>query len=198
MNPRETAFIFIEFQNDFCSEGGKLHCSLKNELERNHTLANARRLLDGAREKECLVIHCPFVLDADWVRENACTGILSGIYENQVFVPETWGQEIIDSMMPTEGEVILEHKHTLSAFSHTALKDILQKAGIRNLIICGFLTNICVQATAFGAYDRGLTTRIAMDACCAGTEAIQKTMEENVSPMLGGEAVVDKILAEIG
>ncbi|MDO4549940.1 MAG: cysteine hydrolase [Planctomycetia bacterium] len=197
MNARETAFIFIEFQNDFCSAGGKLHSSLMNELQRNHTLQNARRLLEGARKKDCLVIHCPFILDKEWVTQNECTGILSGILENQIFVPDTWGQAIIDSMKPEDGEVLLEHKHALSAFTNTNLDEILSLAGIQNLIICGFLTNICVQATAFSAYDRGLKTRIALDACGAATKEIQNFMEENLPSLLGGKSTVDEILSGI-
>ncbi len=197
MNAKETAVIFIEFQNDFCSEGGKLYAAVQGELQRNGTLANARRLLDGAREKGCLVIHCPFSLDAKWVSACGCTGLLAGISANEMFAPGTWGHEIIPAMLPADGEIVLQKKRALSAFSHTDLAKILVEKGVKNLVVCGFLTNICVQATAFSAYDSGLETRVALNACCATSETLQKYGEENYPPLLGGEACVDEILAAI-
>ena len=197
MNARETAFIFIEFQNEFCSPGGKLYDAVKGELERNRTIANARRLLAGAREKGCLVIHCPFVLNEEWVKANACSGIAAGILENQMFAPETWGQAIIDAMKPMPMELILANKHALSAFSYTDLNRLLQENGIKNLIISGFLTNVCAQGTAFSAYDLGYQTRMALDACCATSESIQKYVENDFAPVLGGPSNVDDILKEI-
>jgi len=198
MKPQETAFIFIEFQNEFCTQGGKLFDAVKAELERNQTITNAQRLLAGAREKECLVIHCPFVLNADWTRAHACSGILAGILENQMFAPNTWGQSIIEAMKPLASEVVLENKQTLSAFSHTNLRKILEEKGIKNLIVSGFLTNVCAQGTAFSAYDLGFQTRMALDACCATSEAIQRYVENDFAPVLGGANRVETILAEIG
>ncbi|MDO4574694.1 MAG: cysteine hydrolase [Planctomycetia bacterium] len=197
MNAKETAFIFIEFQHDFCSPGGKLYDAVKGELERNRTIPNAQRLLAGAREKGCLIIHCPFILHEDWVEEHACSGILDGILQNRMFAVNTWGQMIIDAMRPAETEVLLTNKRTLSAFSHTDLDRLLTINKIKNLIVSGFLTHVCAQATAFSAYDRGYQTRMALDACCATSESIQKYVETTFAPVLGGPSTVDGILAEI-
>ncbi|MDO4630280.1 MAG: cysteine hydrolase [Planctomycetia bacterium] len=197
MKVKETAFIFIEFQNEFCTPGGKLFEAVKGELERNQTIANAQRLLAGAREKGCLVIHCPFVLNEEWTASHACSGILSGILENQIFAPNSWGHEIIDAMKPMEGEAVLENKHTLSAFSHTKLDAILRENGIKNLIISGFLTNVCAQGTAFSAYDAGYQTRMALDACCALSQSIQEYVEMQFAPVLGGKSLTDELLADI-
>ena len=197
MNPKETAFIFIEFQNDFCTEGGKLYELVRDEIARNKTVPNAVRLLSAARKRGGLIIHCPFVMDAAWIDTHTCEGILSGIRAGEIFAPDSWGQAIIDAMAPQDGEIVLQNKRTLSAFSHTNLRAVLDQAGIKNLIVSGFLTNICAQATAYSAYDLGYTTRMAMDACGAATEAIQQYAEANLPPLLGGASTVDGILAEL-
>ncbi len=197
MNAKETAFIFIEFQNEFCTEGGKLFEAVKGELSRNQTIANAARLLAGAREKGALIIHCPFVLNADWIRERGCSGILAGILENEMFAPGSWGHEIIDALKPLADETVLSNKHALSAFSHTKLGEILKEHGVKNLVVSGFLTNVCAQGTAFSAYDMGFQTRMALDACCATSESIQKYVENDFAPILGGPTRTDEILKEI-
>ena len=41
MKAKETAVVLIEFQNDFCKEGGKLHGGVQAELSRQNTIPNA-------------------------------------------------------------------------------------------------------------------------------------------------------------
>lgn len=200
MNANETAVIFIEFQNDFCAQGGKLHEGVKKELARVGTIDHARKLLDGARQKGCKIIHSPFTLDKKWIAERGATGLLSQLAEGEIFMPGSWGQEIISELAPREGEIVLEGKRALSAFSHTNLADILRFAGIKNVIICGFLTNLCVQATAWSAYDLGFRTRIVAEACAATDAPIQNYVESQIVPIFAGPEgaiTVDEFLASL-
>lgn len=199
MNANETALIFIEFQNDFCSEGGKLHDAVKGEMTRLGTLANAKKLLAGARHAGCKIIHSPFTLDKKWVAERGIGGLLAGIAENEIFMPGTWGHALVDEMAPIDGEIVLEGKRSLSAFSHTNLADILHFAGIKNVIICGFLTNVCAQATAWSAYDLGYETRLIAEACASTAEPIQEYVETQICPMFSAEKrmTTDEFLAAL-
>jgi len=199
MNPKETAVIFIEFQNDFCHPDGKLYSVVKDEMARIGTIANAQRLLAGARQAGCKVIHCPFTLDKQWLSQHQVRGLLSGLADGDIFYPGSWGHEIIPELAPANGETVLEGKRTLSAFSHTNLADILRFAGIKNVVVCGFLTNVCAQATAWSAYDLGYQTRLVSDAAASGSPAIQQFVEEQIIPMFtseGGLTTVDTILTE--
>jgi nicotinamidase-related amidase len=63
MKAKETAVVLIEFQNEFCKEGGKLHDGVKGEIDRQNTIPNAVKLSEGARKKGALVIHSPFVFN---------------------------------------------------------------------------------------------------------------------------------------
>ena len=46
MKAKETAVVLIEFQNDFCKEGGKLHGGVQAELSRQNTIPNAMKLAE--------------------------------------------------------------------------------------------------------------------------------------------------------
>ena len=199
MNANETAVIFIEFQNDFCSEGGKLHDAVRGEMSRLGTLANAKKLLAGARRMGCKIIHSPFTLDKKWVADRGIGGLLAGIAENEIFMPGTWGHALVSEMAPIDGEIVLEGKRSLSAFSHTNLADILHFAGIKNVIVCGFLTNVCVQATAWSAYDLGYETRVITEACASTAEPIQEYVETQICPMFSAEKrmTADEFLAAL-
>ncbi|MGI6401433.1 MAG: cysteine hydrolase family protein [Thermoguttaceae bacterium] len=197
MKADKTALILIEFQNDFCKDGGKLYDLVKDEIARNQTIENAVKLLKGAREKNLRVLHCPFVLDRAWADNHNCEGLLHGLVEDNVFAPETWGVEIIDELKPIEGETILKGKRAINGFEHTNLSEILTGWGVENVGVCGFLTNVCAQATAWGAYDRGYRTRLIPSACGAASRSIQEFVEKEVCPIFGGAPTVDEFLAEI-
>ena len=81
MKAEETVVMFIEFQNDFCKEGGKLHDLVREEMARNHTIENALRLLKGARDKGAYILHVPFELDTGRFEENPQDGLLAKLYE---------------------------------------------------------------------------------------------------------------------
>lgn len=193
MNPDKTALIFIEFQNDFCKEGGKLYPLVESELKRNDTIANAVRLLKNARAGGYRIIHCPFTLDKHWIHEHHCDGLLAGLCDDDVFLPGTWGHEIIDELKPLDDEIVLENKRCLSGFSHTNLDHLLHYSFVQNAVICGLLTNVCVQATAWSAYDAGYQVRIVPRACAATSPELQRYVEEQIVPMIGGAITPDEI-----
>lgn len=194
MKASETAVVFIEFQNDFCKPGGKLHDAVKAELERQGTLANAVRLAEKARAKGCLVIHCPFFYDRPWAEKNSVCGIIADAGRAGAFTPGGWGAEIIEELRPVRGEKVLSGKHALSGFTNTELQHLLHQRGIKNVAVCGFLTNVCVEATARNAYDLGFQVRVIRDACGATSRANQEHAEREIFPLLGGAASVDEFL----
>jgi nicotinamidase-related amidase len=100
MKAKETAVILIEFQNDFCKEGGKLFDGVKDEIARQSTIPNAVRLAEGAREKGALVIHTPFVFNEEYFGEHKMEGIVKAVADGDAFREGTWGAEIIDEMKP--------------------------------------------------------------------------------------------------
>ena len=197
MKAENTAIILIEFQNDFCKEGGKLFSLVSDEIKRNKTIENAKKLLDGARKKGIKIIHCPFVLDREWTLTKSFEGILKGVVDGDVFSPDSWGGAIIDELKPFEGETVLVGKRALNGFEHTDLARILEEFDIENVGVAGFLTNVCAQATAWGAYDRGYRTSLIPSACGAASKEIQDFVEKEVCPLFGGAPSVDEFLDEI-
>lgn len=197
MRATETAIILIEFQNDFCKEGGKLHGMVRGELERQKTIDNGAVLLKGARQRGCLVIHCPFVYDKVWAEGQGVCGIIAGAGQQGAFQPDSWGAALIDELAPTGAETVLSGKHALSAFSNTDLDDILQEKGIRTLVVAGMLSNVCVEATARSAYDRGYQVVAVRDAMATTSQANQQYVEREVYPLVGRAMSVAELLAAL-
>ncbi len=59
LDPAETAIVFIEYQNEFTTPGGKLHDAVKDCMEKTNMLSNSARLAVSARAAGCTIIHCP-------------------------------------------------------------------------------------------------------------------------------------------
>ena len=194
MSSNKTAIVFIEFQNEFCSEKGFCYPLVQSELARVKTVENGQKLLRWARENNLFVIHCPFVFDPQWYEAHQPGGLQETFYQEKVFQPGSWNAEIIDAMRPLPTETVLSGKRGLSGFNNTGLHELLQIHDIRQLLICGFLTNLCVQATAISAYDLGYRPIIVADACAAGSQQIQEYVEATICPVFGGSMKTDDVL----
>ncbi len=197
MKAQKTAVVLIEFQNEFCKEGGKLHDMVKDEIARQNAVEHAIELAQGAREKGALIVHCGFVFDEQWVDEKCVCGIIAGAKEGGAFRPGEWGTEFIDQLKPQEGDIVLDGKRALSGFTNTGLDDILQRRGIENVITAGFLSNVCVEATSRSAYDRGYKVCVAKDATAATSEENQQYVEREIYPILGEAKTCDEIVNDL-
>ena len=197
MKANETAVVMIEFQNEFCKEGGKLNDLVKDEIVRQGTVENSIKLAQAARQKGCLIIHSPFVFDKKWVDDRCVCGIIATGKETGAFQPGNWGTQFIDELQPAEGDLVLEGKRALSAFTNTGLTEILEERGIKNIICAGFLSNVCVEATARSAYDLGYQVRVIKNATAASSKVIQDYVENEIYPALGGALMVDEFIKSL-
>ncbi|MFF8370237.1 isochorismatase family protein [Streptomyces lydicus] len=66
---------------------------------------------------------------------------------------------------PVEGEPVVVKTAAPNAFVGTDLGEHLDAAGHKNVIIAGFMTNMCVTFTAEGAFLRGNQPTVVADAC---------------------------------
>ncbi len=76
------------------------------------------------------------------------------------------GTEIQANVVPLPGEKIIV-KHEVNSFLHTDLLDYLNKNGIKNLVLCGMQTNMCLEGATRAASDYGFKCTVIYDACAA-------------------------------
>mmetsp|Transcript_19639 Transcript_19639/g.56270 ORF Transcript_19639/g.56270 Transcript_19639/m.56270 type:complete len:261 (+) Transcript_19639:85-867(+) len=65
---------------------------------------------------------------------------------------------------PRSGEPIFV-KPSWNCCSHPAVVEHLRSRGIHTVILCGLITSICVQHSAFGLFEAGFRTAVVEDAC---------------------------------
>lgn len=146
VDPKRSALIVIDVQNDYAREDGKL---LFPEM-----VNNLRKVVDEARRVGVLVIYIQDTLLPDrfsdspaWVRH-----YMLGEKKND---PETisadaiqgsFGHQIVDEIKPLPHELVVK-KYRSSAFVGTSLDLLLRSNGIRNFIATGLVTYGCVEST---------------------------------------------------
>lgn len=81
------------------------------------------------------------------------------------------GWEIHDGIKPLEEESIIDKRFN-SAFHGTNLKELLDARGITTLVITGLQTELCVDATLKGAFDRGYRIWVPEDAHSTFDDAV--------------------------
>jgi nicotinamidase-related amidase len=86
-------------------------------------------------------------------------------------------------MQPQEGDLVVEGKRGLCAFSSTNLDFILRGRGIENVALGGFLTNCCVESSMRTAYEKGFNVFTLTDCVAATSEEEQRVAIEKDYPM---------------
>jgi nicotinamidase-related amidase len=170
-DPKRTAVVLIEFQNDFTSEGGAFHGAVQDVMERTGMLDNARSLVEAVRAAGATIVHAPISYVPGY-GELALHpyGILKGVVDAGAFVKGEWGAEIVDVLAPQEGDVVLEGKRGLDSFATTNLDFILRRRGVTTIALGGFLTNCCVESTMRTGYEKGYYV-ITLSDCVAAMSA---------------------------
>jgi len=193
-----TAFLMIEFQNEFTTEGGKLHDGVKGVMASTGMLDNAVRACDSARLKGCRVIHAPISFAKDGSdNPNKGLGILKGCADGELFTEGTWNAEFCTAMQPKSGDLVVTGKRGLDAFPGTDLERLLIQNGIETLAIGGFLTNCCVESTMRTACEKGFNVVTLTDCCATTSEDGQKAAVEGTFGMFSSPEVSTAFLASI-
>ncbi|MEM6431383.1 MAG: cysteine hydrolase [Deinococcota bacterium] len=193
MDPQRTAVVFIEYQNDFTSEGGALHGAVKDVMDNTKMLGNSVLAADQARAQGATIVHSPISFTEGYNEINKHPyGILKGVVDNNAFIKGSWGADFCDDMKPADEDIVVEGKRGLDAFASTNLDFILRSKGIDTIALGGFLTNCCVESTMRTAYERGYNV-ITLTDCVAATSddehqnAIDKDYPMFSKPMTSSE-----------
>ena len=74
------------------------------------------------------------------------------------------GGDIHKLVKPLKGEKIFT-KNEVNAFLNTGLKNYLDEHGIKNVVLCGMQTHMCLEAATRAALDFGFNCTVVSDAC---------------------------------
>lgn len=141
MNKRAT--IVVDLQNEYLPTGKLPLVGL------DAALVNAARIIAAARAKGELLIH----IRHEGVKPNA-----------PAFTPGTVGVQIIPAVAPLDREPVVV-KNYPNSFRGTQLKELLDAQGVKELVVIGAMSHMCIEATSRAAADFGYPVTVVHDAC---------------------------------
>ena len=174
VNLGQTAVLFIDVQNYAAHpEGGEFRDLIAAErakydyyLDRLEQIAlpNMQRLQAACRTAGIEVMYAVIEnLTADG-RDRSLDYKISGIN----VAKGSWDAQVCDAIKPGEDEIVLR-KNSSSAFISTNIDYLLRSLGKRQLILCGVVTDQCVESAVRDACDLGYLVTLVPDACATYT-----------------------------
>src|SRR5437867_4038374 len=161
-------------QRDFLEPGG-FGAALGNDVSRlRAAVSPCREVLAAARKAGMLIIHTreghrPDLSDAPRhkiERGEPAMRIGAPGPMGRLLVRGEPGHDIIPELYPQPGEPVID-KPGKGAFYATDLDTILKHRGIKQLIVCGVTTEVCVNTSVREANDRGFDCLVLED--CVGS-----------------------------
>ena len=138
-----TALILVDIQNDYFPGGSMELVGI------NQACARAKELLAFFRERRWPVFHVQHIASSE---------------KSTFFRPGTDGAKIRDDVRPLPEEVVIQ-KHRPNSFRETTLLEALRRAAVEQVVICGAMSHMCMDATTRAANDLGFACVVVHDAC---------------------------------
>lgn len=200
-----TGLVVVDMQNAFASPGGMLDLAGIDVRPARDVIANASLVCEAARRARVPVVYLTIGYPPDL---STAGGVDSPNPQKELALclmrerPElrgklltfgTWDFEIVPELAPLPGDVVIV-KSRYSGFHGTSLDSVLRTRGVRNLLMVGIASNVCVESTLRDAYFLEYWPVLIADATMpAGTRQIQEATEFNVRTFFGWVATAEDV-----
>ncbi len=137
------ALILVDIQNDYFPKGSM------ELVQMNEAAQNASSVLKFFRNMQLPIFHVQHI---------------SMGASATFFKPDTEGVKTHNSVAPIQGETIII-KHFPNSFRETALSNTLNSLSLKEIVICGAMSHMCIDATTRAGFDLGYQCTVIADAC---------------------------------
>jgi ureidoacrylate peracid hydrolase len=161
-----TALIVVDMQNDFGSKGGMFDDAGIDISGIQKAVGPTARVLAAARRAGIKIIYLKMAIRPDLSDAGAPESRMRMTHHNvgktitapdgresRILIRDTWNTDILDELAPEPGDTLI-YKNRFSGFYQTNLDATLKRMGIRDLVVTGCTTSVCVDSTIRDAMFR--------------------------------------------
>lgn len=193
INPRSSALVVVDVQNDFCSQGGFFDKRGDDLSFIQATIPKIKSIISEARRAGTTVIFIQAVYDPEYIsavmaeqRERRGSGRLP------LCLSDSWGVDFCE-VKPLAGDIVV-NKHRYSAFIGTDLDLILRSRGIKTLIMAGVATNVCVESTARDGFMHDYHIVFLEDCAATTDKELHASTLDNINRYFGQVASSGEVI----
>jgi ureidoacrylate peracid hydrolase len=192
-----SALLVIDMQNAFGSPGGMLDLAGVDIRPARDVIANAQLVCSAARRARLPVIYLTMGYPADQSTAGGpdspnpqkelalCLMRERPELRGKLLTIDTWDFQVVDELAPQANDTVIV-KSRYSGFHGTHLDSVLRSRGIRNLLMIGIASNVCVESTIRDAYFLEYWPVMVADATMpAGPTEIHNATLYNVRTFFG-------------
>jgi nicotinamidase-related amidase len=168
------ALLVVDMQNGFCHPGGsfpRIGLGLEGAQE---AVGNAAVAVAQARRAAIPVVFTRHVYRPGRADEGAAlvtnSPALAGV---NGLADGFWDAEVVDELGCGPEDLVVD-KVRFDAFQWTSLEPLLRGLGVRELVVCGVVTNLCVETTIRSAFMRDFPVTMLADCCAAKTRRLHE------------------------
>ncbi len=196
MDPRTSALLVVDLQNDTVGEQGAFADSGAAAFATRHgVIDKVRRLVDAARTVGVPVLFVWHVDEPGHVDSTHNAVLFREIAEADGLVRGTWGAAPVAGLEPANGEAVVE-KQRMSAFNSTTLETKLRGLGIRTIVVCGAWTNFAVEHTCRDGADHGFEVVLATDGTVTISDEWQQAALSHALTKIAQLRTVDELVSD--
>lgn len=163
----------------------------------DHILPKVRAVQHGFREASQEVIHVRVAYRTADGRDGGTAYMPSTDVEP--LPRDEQDDEFLPEVAPVGDEIIF-NKTSASVFNSTGTDKVLQRMGIKHLIMTGIVTDGCVELSSRDASDRGYAVTLITDGCSASTpeahdDALQRMNDGGFIALKSAEDIIHEVRA---
>jgi nicotinamidase-related amidase len=177
LDPRQTALVVVDMQNDFAHPDGHFARSGANVEPVIAIIPTIATIVDAARAHEVLVVWVQQTTLPDgrsdspaWLAFKTRRG---ADFDTAYTLEGSWGQRLVQPLATLPADPIVK-KFRSSAFTHTTLDAILRNNGIATVVACGCMTEGCLESTARDAAFHDYYVVVIEDAVASNTPSLHE------------------------
>ncbi|HEX7160078.1 MAG TPA: isochorismatase family cysteine hydrolase [Trebonia sp.] len=175
------ALLVVDMQNGFCHPDGSFQRIGRGLEGAMDAVANAAVAVGQARAAGVPVVFTRHVYRPGRPDEGlALTKNSSELAAVDGLAVGSWDADVCDELGCGPEDLVVD-KVRFDAFQWTSLEPLLRGLGVTAVMICGVVTNICVESTARSAFMRDFPVTLLADCCAAKTHRLHELAIEVLS-----------------